>query len=159
MTTISSRSVTGHINLKYGAEPVRTFYTHFSDQFAPFHAKAINVGVRDATYVLEGLLYHESDLRIEDALHLYSRLHQSRLRSHAFSGLSLRAAAARSAIDKILCAKVNPGIHRPQARDRRHSTDQEHPCQGRPLLWSLSTSRMTEVGDYGKRDKLFNDGA
>jgi TnpA family transposase len=53
---------TGHINLKYGAEPGRTFYTHFSDQFAPFHAKAINVGVRDATYVLDGLLYHESDL-------------------------------------------------------------------------------------------------
>jgi TnpA family transposase len=57
---------TGHINPKYGAEPGRTFYTHLSDQFAPFHAKAVNVGVRDATYVLDGLLYHESDLRIEE---------------------------------------------------------------------------------------------
>ena len=57
---------TGHINPKYGAEPGRTFYTHISDQFAPFHAKAVNVGVRDATYVLDGLLYHESDLRIEE---------------------------------------------------------------------------------------------
>jgi len=28
--------------------------------------KVINVGVRDATYVLDGLLYHESDLRIEE---------------------------------------------------------------------------------------------
>ncbi len=26
----------------------------------------INVGVRDSTYVLDGLLYHESDLRIEE---------------------------------------------------------------------------------------------
>ncbi len=57
---------TGHINPKYGSEPGRTFYTHLSDQFAPYHAKAVNVGVRDATYVLDGLLYHESDLRIEE---------------------------------------------------------------------------------------------
>lgn len=57
---------TGHINPKYGAEPGRLFYTHLSDQYAPFHIKVINVGVRDSTYVLDGLLYHESDLRIEE---------------------------------------------------------------------------------------------
>jgi TnpA family transposase len=57
---------TGHINPKYGAEPGRLFYTHVSDQYAPFSAKVVNVGVRDATYVLDGLLYHESDLRIEE---------------------------------------------------------------------------------------------
>lgn len=34
-------------------------------QFCP-SPKVINVGVRDATYVLDGLLYHESDLRIEE---------------------------------------------------------------------------------------------
>ena len=42
------------------------FYTHVSDQYAPFHTKVINVTVRDATHVLDGLLYHESDLRIEE---------------------------------------------------------------------------------------------
>ena len=42
------------------------FYTHISDQYAPFHAKVINATVRDATHVLDGLLYHESDLRIEE---------------------------------------------------------------------------------------------
>ena len=57
---------TGHINPKYGAEPGRLFYTHISDQYAPFSAKVVNVGVRDSTYVLDGLLYHESDLRIEE---------------------------------------------------------------------------------------------
>jgi TnpA family transposase len=57
---------TGHINPKYGAEPGRTFYTHISDQYAPFSTKVVNVGVRDSTYVLDGLLYHESDLRIEE---------------------------------------------------------------------------------------------
>jgi TnpA family transposase len=54
---------TGHINPKYGSEPGRVFYTHISDQYAPFSAKVINVGVRESTYVLDGLLYHESDLR------------------------------------------------------------------------------------------------
>ena len=43
------------------------FYTHISDQYSPFHTKVISVGVRDAaTYVLNGLLYHESDLKIEE---------------------------------------------------------------------------------------------
>jgi TnpA family transposase len=34
--------------------------------FAPFHIKVINANVRDATHVLDGLLYRESDLRIEE---------------------------------------------------------------------------------------------
>lgn len=57
---------TGQVNPKYGNEPGVLFYTHVSDQYAPFHIKVINVGVRDATYVLDGLLYHESDLQIEE---------------------------------------------------------------------------------------------
>jgi TnpA family transposase len=42
------------------------FYTHISDQYAPFHSKVICATVRDATHVLDGLLYHESDLKIEE---------------------------------------------------------------------------------------------
>jgi len=56
----------GNINPKFGSDPRIQFYTHISDQYAPFHTKVINVGVRDATYVLDGLLYHESDIRIEE---------------------------------------------------------------------------------------------
>jgi TnpA family transposase len=56
----------GQVNLKYGNDPGVTFYTHVSDQYAPFHTKVINATVRDATHVLDGLLYHESDLRIEE---------------------------------------------------------------------------------------------
>jgi hypothetical protein len=51
---------------KYGSEPGVLFYTHFSDQYAPFYTKVINANVRDATHVLDGLLYHESQLRIEE---------------------------------------------------------------------------------------------
>lgn len=58
--------VAGQVNLKYGHEPTVQFYTHISDQYAPFHTKVINSTVRDATHVLDGLLYHESDLRIEE---------------------------------------------------------------------------------------------
>ena len=64
--TGSKAESTGHINPKYGSSPGRTFYTHISDKYAPFHTKVVNVGLRDSTYVLDGLLYHESDLRIEE---------------------------------------------------------------------------------------------
>ena len=57
---------TGHINPKYGSEPGRLIYTHVSDQYSPFYSKLINVGIRESTYVLDGLLYHESDLKVEE---------------------------------------------------------------------------------------------
>ena len=44
----SKAESTGHINPKYGSEPGRTFYTHISDQYAPFSSKIVNVGVRDS---------------------------------------------------------------------------------------------------------------
>lgn len=56
----------GNRNAKYGSEPGVLFYTHLSDQYAPFYTKVINENVRDATHVLDGLLYHESQLRIEE---------------------------------------------------------------------------------------------
>ena len=56
----------GHLNAHYGNDPGVLFYTHVSDQYAPFYTKVINAAVRDALHVLDGLLYHESDLRIEE---------------------------------------------------------------------------------------------
>lgn len=41
-------------------------YMHIADQYGPFHTKVAHVGVRDSTYLLDGLLYHELDLRIEE---------------------------------------------------------------------------------------------
>ena len=54
----------GRINPKYGSDPGMSFYTHISDQYSPFHSNIINVGERDATYVLDGLLCHGSVLSI-----------------------------------------------------------------------------------------------
>jgi TnpA family transposase len=56
----------GQVNARYGSDPGVTFYTHVSDQYAPFHTKLISTTVRDATHVLDGLLYHESELAIEE---------------------------------------------------------------------------------------------
>lgn len=53
-------------NAKYGRGPSVIFYTHISDQYAPFYSQVVNTTVRDATYVLDGLLYHESDLEIQE---------------------------------------------------------------------------------------------
>ena len=60
------KDFTSQVNARYGREPGVMFYTHVSDQYAPFYTKVINTTVRDATHVLDGLLYHESDLQIEE---------------------------------------------------------------------------------------------
>ena len=50
------KPVIAQVNAKYGRDPVAMFYTHVSDRYAPFHTQAISSTVRDATYVLDGLL-------------------------------------------------------------------------------------------------------
>lgn len=63
---VGHRSFHEEVNAKYGQDRSVIFYTHISDQYVPFHVKVINATVRDATYVLDGLLYHESDLQIRE---------------------------------------------------------------------------------------------
>nr|QTX14164.1 TnpA transposase [Klebsiella pneumoniae] len=55
----------GQVNLKYGQDPSVQIYTHISDQYSPFYTKVIS-RVRDSTHVLDGLLYHETDLEITE---------------------------------------------------------------------------------------------
>lgn len=85
----------GQVNPKYGNDPGVTFYTHVSDQYAPFHTKVINAAVRDATHVLDGLLYHESDLRIEEH---YTILPASPITSLRFATCLASASRLASAI-------------------------------------------------------------
>jgi hypothetical protein len=54
----------------------------------------VNVGVRDSTYVLDGLLYHESDLRIEEH-YTDTAGFTDHVRPDAPAGLPLRAAHPR----------------------------------------------------------------
>lgn len=60
------RESSAQVNARYGTGPSIQFYTHISDRYAPFYTKVISAGVRDATHVLDGLLYHEADLEIEE---------------------------------------------------------------------------------------------
>lgn len=60
------RENSAQANAHYGTGPGVMFYTHISDRYAPFHTKVISAGVRDATHVLDGLLYHESDIEIDE---------------------------------------------------------------------------------------------
>jgi TnpA family transposase len=50
------------INAHYGDEPWVKFYTHLSDRYAPFHTKVIAATASEAAHVLDGLLYHQSEV-------------------------------------------------------------------------------------------------
>lgn len=53
-------------NPHYGSEKGTTIYRHVSDQFSSFYTKVINTNARDAVHVIDGLLYHETELCIEE---------------------------------------------------------------------------------------------
>ena len=42
------------------------FYSFIADNYAPFYSGPIECSERDAAYVLDGLLYHEADLDIDE---------------------------------------------------------------------------------------------
>ena len=54
------------VNARHGNEPGVSFYTHVSDQYGPFHTKVIAATAGEAPHVLDGLLYHQSQLTIEE---------------------------------------------------------------------------------------------
>lgn len=53
-------------NPHYGSGKGATVYRFVGDQYASFYTKVINTNARDAVHVIDGLLHHESDLRIEE---------------------------------------------------------------------------------------------
>jgi TnpA family transposase len=60
------RGNTAHINAKYGPEPGLVFYTHISDQLDPYRTKVITGTPHEAPHMVDGLLYHETDLDIHE---------------------------------------------------------------------------------------------
>jgi len=53
-------------NPYYGKESGIAFYTHVSDQHSPFFTQVISTRVREAPYMLNGLLHHETQLNIHE---------------------------------------------------------------------------------------------
>jgi TnpA family transposase len=72
----------GRINAHYGDDPGSKFYTHLSDRFAPFYTKVIAATASEALHVLDGLLYHQSEVTVRrhhtdgggDADHVFALL-------------------------------------------------------------------------------------
>jgi TnpA family transposase len=56
------RRDTARLNAHYGDEPGGKFYTHLSGRYAPFHTKVIAAIASEALHVLDGLLFHQSDI-------------------------------------------------------------------------------------------------
>ena len=46
-------NVAGEINARYGVDPGFSFYTHVSDQHAPYHVRVISAATHEAPYVLD----------------------------------------------------------------------------------------------------------
>jgi TnpA family transposase len=59
-------SLTSEHNPHYGLNKGTTMYRFVSDQFSAFYTKVINTNARDAIHVIDGLLYHETDLCINE---------------------------------------------------------------------------------------------
>jgi TnpA family transposase len=56
----------GQVNLRYGPAPGVKLYTHLSDQYGPYHTTTISATASEAPYLVDGLLYHETDLEIAE---------------------------------------------------------------------------------------------
>ena len=56
----------GDINARHGNEPGVAFYTHISDQFGPYYTKDIAATASETPHALDGLLYHQTGLQIEE---------------------------------------------------------------------------------------------
>lgn len=56
----------GDVNARHGNEPGVAFYTHVSDQYGPFHTKVIAATASEAPHVIDGLLYHQTGISIEE---------------------------------------------------------------------------------------------
>ncbi len=74
------------------------FYTFIADNYAPFYTVPIECTERDAPYVLDGLLYHESDI---DPVEHYTD-------THGYAELNF---AAFPMFGKRLCPRIR-GLHR-----------------------------------------------
>ncbi len=62
----SHGKASGRFNAKHGDEPGIMFYTHVSDIYVPFYVQPLHPTMSESPFVIDGLLYHESELRIKE---------------------------------------------------------------------------------------------
>ena len=132
--TGSGAEATGHVNPKYGSSPGRLIYTHISDQYAPFHSALVNVGVRDATHVIDGLLEQETDLEIHEHYtdtagytdHVFALTHllgfrfAPRIRDLAETRLYVPTGVSHPALEPLVGGTINTTLIRDHWPDLLH---------------------------------------
>ncbi|VDA78033.1 Putative transposase (identified by ISEscan HMM) [Klebsiella pneumoniae] len=136
---------TGHVNPKYGSEPGRLFYTHISDQYAPFSTRS---ECRRPRFHLCARRPAVPRVRPADrgALHRHGRLHRSRLCPDAPARLPLRAAHPRPRRNQAVRAAGRASLPDVAPADRRHP---EH--QARAPTGTTSCARQLDRGTVTAR--------
>jgi TnpA family transposase len=100
----------------------------------------VNVGVRDSTYVLDGLLYHESDLRIEEHY-----TDTAGFTDHVFALMHLPSASRRASATsaKPSCTCRRRALPDVAPADRRHPEHQARAC---PLGRHPAPGQLDQAG-------------
>jgi TnpA family transposase len=81
--TAGHARVSGQINMKYDLGPGKMLYSFVSDQHGPYHPILIHSPIGESPYVMDGLMHHESELKIREhytdtggfAEHVFALMH------------------------------------------------------------------------------------
>ena len=135
------------------------FYSFVADNYAPFYSIPIECTDRDAAYVLDGLLYNESDLAIEEHYtdtHGYTETHQIHVVAYDAAGNEAESEKVRiyvvheqegSVRDPVLSVPLVLGP-RDQGQDKCL-----RPTEQITALWLGN-----QVGYLEDRERLFRNG-
>ena len=101
------------------------FYSFVADNYAPFYSRPVECTDRDAPFVLDGVLYHESDLDLEEH---YTDTHgYTEINFAAFAMIGMRFCPRIRGLhrQRICCADParNHGVLEPVLRRGRRSVD------------------------------------
>ena len=110
------------------------FYSFVADNYAPFYSRPIECTDRDAPFVLDGVLYHESDLDLEEH---YTDTHgYTEINFAAFGMVGRPGCSRRSRRRRRTLVPRGYGPRRSRLRRRRYgsngATRTPGPGSGRP---------------------------
>ncbi|MDQ7259203.1 Tn3 family transposase, partial [Bacillus thuringiensis] len=161
--SIAVRSLHADSNPHYGTGKGGTIYRFVSDQLSAYHVKVITTNARDALHVLDGLLHHETDLKIEEhytdtagytdqvfaLTHLLGFRFAPRIRDLADTKLfSIPGGEEYENVQALLKGKINVNLIKENYEDIRR------------LAYSVQTGKvssaliMGKLGSYARQNKL-----
>ena len=103
------------------------FYSFVADNYAPFYSRPVECTDRDAPFVLDGVLYHESDLDLEEHYTDTPRLHRDQLRGLRDGRHAVLPAHPQPAPPADLLRRPGPRPRRPRAGPQTRPAGRELP--------------------------------